>query len=207
MRLTSSQLSKRYGNRWILRDLTAEWAGPGAHAILGPNGSGKSTLLLLLAGLTLPTKGTVAWEIDGKPLKADRVWKHLSLATPAMELLEELTLRELIVFHFGLRELRPGLSMDSLPELWQLSGQEDKQIGSFSSGMRQRVKLGLAFATATPFLFLDEPTAHLDEDGKAWFHAQLAPQLTGRLVLIASNDPQETAACTSSLRLELGPTP
>ena len=59
MRITVCKLAKAYGFRWALRDLNLELAPGDFVALLGPNGAGKTTLLKLLAGLTLPTHGTV----------------------------------------------------------------------------------------------------------------------------------------------------
>ena len=76
----------------------------------------------------------------------------------------------------------------------ELDHARQKQISNFSSGMRQRLKLGLAFYADTTSLFLDEPTTNLDKKSIEWYHMNLTKTTASRLVLIASNAEHEYPA-------------
>jgi ABC-type multidrug transport system ATPase subunit len=73
-------------------------------------------------------------------------------------------------------------------ELMQLENQRDKKIKHFSSGMKQRVKLGLAIYANTDALFLDEPCSHLDKKSEEWYSNMLEKCSASRTIIVASND-------------------
>lgn len=187
-------LSKRFNREWIFRDLDYEFRSGFTYAITGPNGSGKSTLLQVLWGQTPQTSGTIEYRKNDAIVSVTDVFRHVAIATPYMDLIEEFTLREMLKFHFGLRELRQGVSLQMLPGILYLEDALDKQLANFSSGMRQRLKLGLAFYTAADVYFLDEPGTNLDKHAFSWYRTQLAGLPANALVIVASNDPNEYPA-------------
>lgn len=185
-------LSKRYNREWIFRGLTCSFDAGHMYAVTGPNGSGKSTLLQVLWGQLPPTAGTLGYYSAGTSrIDLDRLHHHLAIAAPYMDLIDELTLWEQLQFHFSLRQLRHGLSLEELPERMYLQDARHKFIGNFSSGMRQRVKLALAFFTEANVLFLDEPGTNLDHRAFDWYKTQLSTLPPHMIVLIASNEPSE----------------
>ena len=187
--------------QWIFRDLSLTWEQGKSYAITGPNGSGKSTLTSVLMGLSLPTKGKVSYKLHGKAIEADQWYRHLNLAAPYQELVEEFTLQELLSFHFQFKKIKEGCSLSDLLEIMYLKEARNKTIRAFSSGMKQRLKLGLAFYSEGEVLFLDEPTSNLDDRAKQWYHQQLGLVTNNRLVVIASNDPAEYAGCETILNV------
>lgn len=195
MHLSLVGLGKKFDREWIFRDLMLE-AVPGQPvAVTGPNGSGKSTLLQVVCGQMPASEGTVSYRLDGKTLSPDAVFRHLTFAAPYLELIEEFTLDELVRFHTRFKPLRRGLAPDEFINLLELVPARGKSIRHFSSGMKQRVKLGLALYSQARLVLLDEPTANLDARGAAWYlrHvAQLPPDVT---LLIASNQPAEYEFC------------
>jgi ABC-type multidrug transport system ATPase subunit len=72
-----------------------------------------------------------------------------------------------------------------------LSQALDKPLHNFSSGMQQRLKLGLAVLSDAPLLLLDEPTSHLDKAGQKWYHELLLGHIHQRTVVIATNEPEK----------------
>jgi ABC-type multidrug transport system ATPase subunit len=138
-----------------------------------------------------PTSGRVQYSLNGAPLDHHAFYQNTAIAAPYMELVEEFTLWELVQFHFRLRTPRQGLSIDDILDKMYLQDARDKQILNFSSGMRQRLKLGLAFYTESSAIFLDEPGTNLDDKALGWYHENLASIATGLLVLIASNQREE----------------
>jgi ABC-type multidrug transport system ATPase subunit len=190
MKLEAVNLGKRFNTEWIFRKLDFSFEPGNVYAVVGPNGSGKSTLLKILWGQLPPTSGEVRLHINGSLVPASDCYQHTAIATPYMDLIDEFTLYEMITFHFKFKKVRENLSVDQVIAKLELERAIHKNIGSFSSGMKQRLKLGLAFLSDTPLLFLDEPSTNLDEAANRWYHTLLA-QAGNRVTIIASNQADE----------------
>lgn len=202
MRITLQNVSKSFGRETVVRDLSHVFEPGSRTAILGPNGSGKSTLLQLIGGISIPTKGTVAHERNGKLIDPEHVYRHISIAAPYMSLYEELSLREAIASHMRFKPLRGNLSVEDVARIALLEKQLDKPVRDFSSGMKQRLKLALAVLSDTSLLLLDEPTSNLDVNGGAWFRELLEKNLSDRTLVVASNrQAEETFACSCSVEM------
>jgi len=191
MRITAKNLSKRFNREWIFKDLSYEFKLPGPYAIVGPNGSGKSTLLQVLWGQMVPTSGSLSYELKNQEIQQPDFFNHIAIATPYMDLIDEFTLLEMVKFHFSFKTVRDNRSIEELIELFGLQHARDKAISNFSSGMRQRLKLGLAFYSNCQVLFLDEPTTNLDRMAIEWYLNQLEQVPNETLVFIASNQEHE----------------
>ena len=198
MQVELIQCGKRFRNQWVFRQVNLVLSRGDRLAICGGNGSGKSTLLATVAGYTSPSEGQVLWSES----------KHnapqlLSWAGPQIQLLEELTVQQHIRFHFKLKSLLPGFQVQGVPKALLLETALNKQVSELSSGMKQRLKLGLAVLSNTPLLLLDEPTNHLDSNGILWFQELLKQHLADRTLVVASNhNAAETAICNSQLTME-----
>ena len=199
MQITAAGLGKRFQRDWIFRGLTRTFRPGSATAVLGPNGAGKSTLLNTLSGQLLPTVGTVTYAVAGRAVAVEDVPQHLAYAAPYMELLEELTLLELLQFHTRFKPLRPLMTLDKLIGLMYLEKGRHQLVREFSSGMKQRLKLGLALYADAPLLLLDEPTTNLDTTGVAWYQEHVQATKAGRTLLLSSNVPAEYAFCDEQL--------
>lgn len=191
MRIIVKNLSKRFNREWIFKDLTFQFSSPKTYALIGPNGSGKSTLLQILWGQMLASRGKITYENDGMELPNDQVYKNIAIATPYMDLIDEFTLIEMVQFHFKFKRIRNNLTVEELLEVFELQHARDKMISNFSSGMKQRLKLGLAFYSEAQALFLDEPTTNLDQKSVDWYHRHREQVSDKTLVLIASNQKHE----------------
>lgn len=189
--IQANALSKRFNREWIFKDLNYTFQSGKTYAITGPNGSGKSTLLQILWGQLPQTSGTVSYTSAGKQVLAEAFFKHISIATPYMDLIDEFTLEEQIRFHFSMRTVRNGFTPESLTETFGLTHARTKTISDFSSGMKQRLKLGLAFYTEASVIFLDEPGTNLDEQAFTWYRENLEKLPSTSLIFIASNQRSE----------------
>ncbi|MCB2410191.1 ABC transporter ATP-binding protein [Hymenobacter lucidus] len=199
MQIEASGLGKRFSREWIFRGLSHVFHPGTATAVLGPNGSGKSTLLNTLSGQILPTEGSLAYSFQGAVVPVEDVPRRLAYCAPYLELIEELTLTELLHFHTRFKPLRPGTSPTRLIELMYLEKSRHKMVRDFSSGMKQRLKLALALYADSPLLLLDEPTTNLDRTGVAWYLEHVAATVAGRLVIVSSNVPEEYSFCQHQL--------
>lgn len=171
--------------------MTYQFQAGKTYAVTGPNGSGKSTLLQVIWGQIPQTSGTIRYAKGNREIPVEGVFNHLSIATPYMDLIDEFTLKETLHFHFRLKKLRNGLKMDDLLALMYLEESADKQLANFSSGMKQRLKLALAFYTDADVYFLDEPGTNLDNRAFAWYLSELAQLPASAMIFIASNNADE----------------
>ena len=196
-------IGKKFNTEWIFRAVSLE-LGPGETcAILGRNGSGKSTLLQIIAGSIHPTTGTVRYELSGNVVPDQLVFRHLALVAPYLEIIEDFTLDEMLKFHFAFKSLLPGMNISRIKEILDLKTRKHKTIKQFSSGMKQRVKLALAFFSDVPLLLLDEPVMNLDKPGIEWYMQLIREYSSNRTVVICSNQQaQESAFAAKVLSIE-----
>ncbi len=199
MQITLTNTGKRYNREWIFRHVEYEFNTGTSYAITGPNGSGKSTLLQVIAGAVLHSEGEIKYKrqdagsgIQDK-IDANDAYKNISIATPYLELIEEMTATELLNFHSTFKAFT--LSIPQMLEAVSLQNAANKQIRYFSSGMKQRLKLAQAFFSDTAVLLLDEPTTNLDTDGIELYQQLIKDHTKNRLVIISSNDKQEYDFC------------
>jgi ABC-type multidrug transport system ATPase subunit len=201
MNITLQNIGRRFNLDWIFKGIDYTFNSGQAYAILGPNGSGKSTLLQVLNASLTPSVGTINFNFQDKPVEIDQVFTHLSLAAPYLELIEEFTLNEMVDFHFKFKQYKPGINKKELIGLLNLAKSENKLIRYFSSGMKQRLKLILAFCADTPMLMLDEPTSNLDNQGVDWYLNLVQQFAQDRLTIVCSNQEHEYGFCTHQLSI------
>lgn len=186
-----NRLGKRFNREWIFRNLDYVFKPAQVYAVTGPNGSGKSTFLQVLWGQLPQSTGDLHYRHATGEIPIDEIYKYLTVATPYLDLIEEFTLAEHLRFHFSLKSSRSNMTVSTMLEKMKLTHAQHKHIANFSSGMKQRVKLGLAFFTQANLIFLDEPTTNLDSEASAWYHEQLNNLPSDSTVIIASNDSSE----------------
>ena len=201
MEISVTGLGKRYQREWIFRGLDARFEKGKSYAITGPNGSGKSTLIQLLTSFFPPTEGQIVYTHQGKEVPIEKHYQYFDIITPYLEIMEEFTLSEFLSFHFKFKQLKEGYSLDDFVHKVYLEKDVDKLISNFSSGMKQRLKLGLAFFSESPIAFLDEPTSNLDERGVNWYLENIQTILDKKLVLISSNQKYEYDFCSELVHI------
>lgn len=184
-------LSKRFNREWIFKNVNYTFQSGKTYAITGPNGSGKSTLMQVLWGQLPQSSGHIHYKSGNTNIPIEEIFNHVSVATPYMDLIEEFTLEEQLRFHFRIRSMRAGFTIESILDKLYLTQAKDKAISNFSSGMKQRLKLGIAFYTESSILFLDEPGTNLDEQAFSWYLDNLNQLPKDRLIFIASNQRNE----------------
>lgn len=201
IKITLQNIGRRFNRDWIFKGIDYSFIQGESYAILGSNGSGKSTLLQVLNGSLTPSSGTIEFFLDDNPIDIDKVFEHLTLAAPYLELIEEFTLTEIIDFHFKFKSYLPGMDNNAVIELLGMQSSKNKMIRYFSSGMKQRLKLALAFCSDTPILMLDEPTSNLDTQGVEWYLSLVQQYALNRLTIICSNQEHEYSFCTHRLSI------
>ncbi len=190
--IEARNLTKRYGSKLAVDDLTFSVRPGAVTGFLGPNGAGKSTTMRMILGLDAPTSGTVT--VNGKPY-----------AEHARPLHEVGALLEARAVHTG-RSARnhllamaatAGISSARVEEVIDMVGLADvaaKRVGSFSLGMGQRVGIASALLADPETLILDEPVNGLDPDGVRWIRNLLRGLADeGRTVFLSSHLMSEMA--------------
>lgn len=196
MKILLENLGKKFRKEWIFRNVNLTFDAGNSYTFVGPNGSGKSTLLQVLIGIMPHTEGKITYLSDIQDtIEIDDIYKKIVIAAPYLELIEEFTLLESVEFHQKFKPFKENITPTQLIDLLQLSQHKDKTIKNFSSGMKQRLKLGLAFYSEAPIILLDEPTSNLDAQGIAWYLDQIEKHTANRLLIICSNQPNEYAFC------------
>ncbi len=201
MEIELKNLGKRFNRQWIFRKLDFTFQKGQTYAITGHNGSGKSTLLQIIAGALEKNEGEVVFKADGNPVHPENHYRYFSFSAPYLELIEELTLTEFFEFHFSLKPVLDGLTIAQVIDKIELTNAANKQIRQFSSGMKQRAKLGQAFFCRAPVVLLDEPTANLDVQGIDLYLKLVEEFGKNRLLIICSNDEQEIGFCSKRIHI------
>ncbi len=197
-------LGKSFGKRAVFRGVWASLRTGETLVVTGHNGSGKSTLLSVTAGLVGADTGRVRCLVDGREISADERRQRVGLVAPDLILYPELTALENLEFFARVRGLPwTAPAGAALLEQVGLGGRGPDQVGTFSSGMRVRLKYAVALQPEPRFLLLDEPTAMLDTGGAAIVEQVIAGQRSRGVLVLATNDPRETRH--GDLFLELGP--
>lgn len=189
-----ADVGKRYNRQWIFRHFNYTFQQGNSYAITGANGSGKSTLLQVIAGAVMQSEGYISYQ------NTDFPHTKISIATPYLELIEELTANEFLKFHSAFKPLK--FSFSKVLEDVGLSASANKQIKYFSSGMKQRLKLAQAFLSESECLFLDEPTTNLDAQGIQLYRHLIENHHEGRTIIISSNDINEYSSCREIIKIE-----
>ncbi|MCO6465809.1 MAG: ABC transporter ATP-binding protein [Bradyrhizobiaceae bacterium] len=199
--LVGKGLSKAYGQRTIVSNFDASAKSGDCLGIIGPNGSGKSTVLKMLGGLLRPDNGQVTLHhnntVVNDPLQ------HSGLVAPWLQVYEEFTVTELLDLQQRLHgsPVNEQVRTDTLERLGLQSRQNDA-VRELSSGLRQRVLLALAVQRNPLVLLLDEPSITLDVQGKDLVESEIERhRLSGGVVILATNDPDEVRWCTSTVSL------
>ena len=200
MKIVLEQVGRRFNQEWIFRGIDYEFLSDNRYAVLGPNGSGKSTFLSLILGSLVPSEGKVSY-FDPSPVSADEIYKRVSYAAPYLDLIEEFTLEETLDFHFKFKKTKEGMNLGAVMEVLGLAKAQDKPLKYFSSGMKQRTKLVLAFCSDTPILLLDEPTSNLDTQGVAWYQQLVETFGHGRIIIVCSNQADEYKFCNHFIHI------
>ena len=196
----AAAVTKVYGDTIALWDVDLEGRSGEMVAVHGANGSGKTTLLRIIAGITAPTRGRVAWTAD-EPGRRPRI----GLLAHANHLFDELTALENVALAARLARRDEGVAIDLLGRLG-IAPSAARRTGGLSAGTRRRVGLARLIATQPDVVLVDEPFAGLDESAADLVARMLADARDdGRAVVIATHDDARTRSiATNTAWLDAG---
>ncbi len=208
--ISLNNIGKKFNREWIFRNLNYQIIANDKLVILGGNGSGKSTLLQIISGFVSPNEGTIEASQQSQAIKQPNINhqssiinpQYISFASPYIQLIEDFTLTEIIEHSSFFKPFINKLSTTQIIEMIELSHAKNKFIKQFSSGMKQRLKLGLAILADTPLLLLDEPVSNLDKNAIEWYKNLTLNYTTNRTVIVCSNAiTEEHFFCTKQLNV------
>ncbi|HEY6739073.1 MAG TPA: ABC transporter ATP-binding protein [Actinopolymorphaceae bacterium] len=159
--LTIEHVSRWYGNVVAVNDVSMR-IGPGITGLLGPNGAGKSTLIHMMGGFLAPSAGTVT--LDDAPVWHNHdIYRHIGLVPEREGMYDNLTGWQFVLANARLHELaEPERASREALEAVEMTYAQDRRIGDYSKGMRQRVKMAAALVHKPTVLLLDEPFNGMD---------------------------------------------
>ena len=160
--ISVSRLTKRYGSRTVVDDVSFEIEQGETFALLGPNGAGKSTTVETLEGYRTPTSGAVR-VLGADPVHAGLPWRsRIGIVAQTLGADTVLTTHELL--RHAARVYPVSRDVDEVLAALALAEHADKQVRRLSGGQKRRVDLALGIIGAPEVLFLDEPTTGLDPE-------------------------------------------
>ena len=189
--LVADRLTRAFGDRVAVRDLSLSVAAGEIVALLGPNGAGKTTTLRIMAGLILPDAGNIT--INGVVVSAaaaDQARRAVGLLTETPGLWERLTVRANLLTYARLQTLdEPQRHVARALEEVDLTDRADDLAGKLSKGLKQRVALARALIHQPPVVLLDEPTSGLDPASARHVRDLIAAlRGQGRAVLVSTHN-------------------
>jgi ATPase subunit of ABC transporter with duplicated ATPase domains len=200
MEINLTNTGKRFNLDWIFRHFNYNFSSQKSYAITGSNGSGKSTLLQIIAGAITHSEGSIVYFYNQEKIDSQKAYLNLSIASPYLELIEEMTALEFLSFHENFKPL--SVEIKSILEEVGLKNATHKQIRYYSSGMKQRLKLAQAFFSKTEIILLDEPCTNLDATGIKLYQSLIEKYSQNRLVIVSSNDLNEYEFCSERISIE-----
>lgn len=183
--ISIAHLSKSFGKKEVLRDISLELKAGNISAILGPNGSGKTTLIKSILGMVIPDQGTIS--VQGQPIRGQHKYRdQIDYLSQIARFPENLKVRELLRMIQDLRKRKAH--PEPLIQRFELESFMETRLGHLSGGTRQKVNLVQAFMYDSPIIILDEPTSGLDPVATLRLKELILKEREkGKLILITSH--------------------
>ena len=207
--LKVSGLSRRFGERLALDDLSFEVRPGEIFGLLGPNGAGKSTAFQILACTLRPDAGRIFFAGSELSLDDPALRRQMGVVFQRSSLDDQLTAEENLLLGARLYALPRAVANARVAEMFaliELSDRAGEKVEGWSGGMRRRLELARALVHQPKVLLMDEPTQGLDEASfrKFWAHVKALRQARGLTVLLTTHRPEEADQCDRLAILDAG---
>jgi ABC-2 type transport system ATP-binding protein len=199
--LLLDNVSRWFGNVVAVNDVTMT-IGPGVTGLLGPNGAGKSTLIHMMGGFLAPSSGTVA--LDGEEVwRNEEIYRRIGLVPDREAMYDAATGWQFVLANAKLHKLPdPQAAARRALETVQMTEAQDRDISTYSKGMKQRVKMATALVHDPAVLLLDEPFNGMDPRQRLQLMTVLrAMGDAGRTVLFSSHILEEVEQIAGSIQV------
>jgi len=190
-------LTKKFGNRTVVRNLSMQVKRGSIYGFLGPNGSGKTTTIRMLCGLLTPDSGQGTCLGYDILTEADKIKRHVGYMTQRFSLYGDLSVRENLEFIARIYGIpQPVEAARGAIERLGLKGREEQLAGELSGGWKQRLALGACTLPNPQLLLLDEPTAGVDPKARREFWNEIHDLAAeGLTVLVSTHYMDEAERC------------
>jgi ABC-2 type transport system ATP-binding protein len=180
-------ISKKFSaGNYGVRDFSLECKG-GVLGLVGPNGAGKTTLMQMIATITRPSSGSIRFLDVDIAKDPDFLRRRLGYLPQDFGVYENLTALEFLTYFASLKGVHKKSRIHEMLELVNLHTVADRDVGSFSGGMKQRLGIAQALVNDPELLIVDEPTAGLDPEERVRFRNLLSETGYGKLVLLSTH--------------------
>jgi heme exporter protein A len=189
IRIIADKITKTFNGRKVLTDVSFKLSNPFCLGITGKNGAGKSTLLKIIAGLLEPSTGKLFYETDYQNNNEEIQFLNIGFLSPYLQLYDEFTALENLITYDEIRGCKKENNhYNDLLNKVQLMDRRNDYLRTYSSGMKQRLKLAFALSNNPKILIFDEPTSNLDESGIELIHNVMNDHKKNGILIVASND-------------------
>ena len=204
MQLTITNLGKQYRRDfWGLKDFSLT-IKPGILGLLGPNGAGKSTFMRMLATITKPTEGTIAYDNINVVAQPDALRAVLGYLPQDFGVYPNLNAVEFLEYMAAIKGIDSAAAKKRIDELLQLTNLVEaakRPLGGYSGGMRQRVGIAQALLNDPQLLIVDEPTVGLDPEERVRFRNLLSDLSGERIVILSTHIVSDVEATATHIAL------
>lgn len=198
-------LSKSYSGKSVFKNFNFKITNRQSVSITGRNGSGKSTLVKILSELIQPTSGKVKILENDIPLEKENRFAKTGVLAPYVNLYEELSGFENLVFFYKLRNENKNNTLETVNFFLNKTGlydQRNELLKNYSSGMKQKLKIAFAIMTEPEILILDEPRTNLDSYGVELINEITEKQKEKGILIVATNEENEKKNCDITINIE-----
>lgn len=196
--IIDANVTKRFGKKKVLEDVTLTLTNNEIFGLLGPSGSGKTTLVKILCGIDVPTEGHVS--VFGKKMPDLELIKRIGYMAQADALYHELTAKENLVFFASISGVKRNKRTERIQQVMKLVDLEsdlNTKVETFSGGMKRRLSLAIALLHEPDILVLDEPTVGIDPAlrNKIWDTFETLKE-SGVLIVVTTHVMDEAERCS-----------
>jgi ABC-2 type transport system ATP-binding protein len=193
--IRTTNLGRRFGSLWAVRDMSLEVHQGEVVGLLGPNGAGKTTTVRMLTALIEPSEGHATVDGFDVAMAPEAVRARVGILTETPGLYEKLSAIDNLDFFgrlYGLDQATVAERIERYLRLFSLWDRRDEPAGTFSKGMKQKLAIARALLHEPSVVFLDEPTAALDPEAAFIVREAIeALRRAGRTIVLATHNLDE----------------
>lgn len=196
--VTIQDVSKSFGKKVILKNITFEIKEARIYGFIGPSGAGKTTIVKMIVGMDLPDKGSIY--LLGKKIPNLNILQQVGYMAQSDALYNALTGKENLVFFASLFKLNKTERQNRIAyaaDLVNLTSDLDKKVSAYSGGMKRRLSLAIALIQNPKVLILDEPTVGIDPELRLsiWNELLRLKEEEGKTIIITTHVMDEAEKC------------
>lgn len=196
--VTIQDVSKSFGKKVILKNITFEIKEARIYGFIGPSGAGKTTIVKMIVGMDLPNKGSIY--LLGEKMPNLNILQQVGYMAQSDALYNALTGKENLVFFASLFKLNKTERQNRIAyaaDLVNLTSDLDKKVSAYSGGMKRRLSLAIALIQNPKVLILDEPTVGIDPELRLsiWNELLRLKEEEGKTIIITTHVMDEAEKC------------